>query len=398
MTPGVVDIVLILVLVLYAVGGYRRGFLVTLVGMVGLLIGVGLCLWLLPEYLDSLVPDRFRVLRAGLLVGAMFVFGGLGQMAALRLVRTAHLTLHRSRARPLDSLLGALLTTAVAAGLIWFAAGVLRSSSSTALGAALGHSRVITTIDAFAPSSSDAVLRRALVALDDYGFPRVFDQLSAEPIRPVEAADPGVVKTAGIKRAAESVVRIDALAVSCGQSQEGSGFVARPGLVVTNAHVVAGSERVSVRSDGRKLSAVVVAFDPNRDLAVLSVPDLSAPALPTGPELEQGDQAVVAGYPLAGPYHLDAARVRGVLDATGDDIYGHRKVSREVYSLRVSIERGNSGGPLLTPEGAVAGVIFARSLDDAGTAYALTLDELNPVLGEVTSSSRQAVGTGGCAR
>lgn len=397
MTPGLVDLILILVLILYAIGGYRRGLLVTVVGMVGLLAGVALCLWLLPEYLDALVPDRFRVLRAGLLVAAVFLAGGLGQMAALRLVRTAHVSLHRSRARPLDSLLGAVLTTAVAAGLIWFAAGVLRSTSSTSLGAALGRSQVLTTIDSFAPSSSDAVLRRALVALDDYGFPRVFDQLSAEPIHPVEPADPNVVKTAGIRRAAESVVRIDALAVSCGQSQEGTGFVARPSLVVTNAHVVAGSERVSVRADGRKLSAVVVAFDPARDLAVLSVPDLAAPALPTGPELEEGDQAVVAGYPLAGPYHLDAARVRGVIDATGDDIYGRGKVEREVYSLRVSIEPGNSGGPLLTPDGQVSGVIFARSLDDAGTAYALTLGELNPVLSGV-SSSRQAVGTGSCAR
>lgn len=396
-SPLLLDVVLVLVLLLYAIGGYRRGLFATVVGMVGLLVGVGLCLWLLPGQLESMVPDRFGVLRPVLLVACLFLVGALSQVLALRLVRPLHRSLHRSRARPLDSLLGAVVTVTVAALLIWFAAGVLRSASSTTLGAALGRSRVVTAIDSLIPSTSDRILGRVVVALDSAGFPRVFDQLTAEPIEPVDPADPVTARAPAVAAAARSVLRIDALAVACGRSQEGTGFVSQQGLVVTNAHVVAGSERVSVRSGNRRLSAAVVAFDPQRDLAVLSVPDLTAPPLREGGRLATGEQAVVAGYPLAGPYRVDAARVRGILHANGDDIYGKGRVTREVYSLRVTIQPGNSGGPLLDRGGAVVGVIFARSLDDAGTAYALTLGELRPVLQSV-SSARVSVGTGSCTK
>lgn len=396
MNPTVLDVALVVALLLYAVSGYRRGLVATVVGMVGLLAGAALCLWLLPGRLDHVVPSRFGGVRPVFLVAALLFFAGLGQFLALRLTRRLRAPLHRSPARVLDSLLGAVLTTAVAALMVWFVAGVLRVAAPQPLASALGQSRMVRIIDSIVPSTSDRLLGRVVVALNSYGFPRVFDDLAAEPIAPVDPGDPKVVRSKGIVDAARSVVRIDARAVACGRDQEGTGFVAGPNLVVTNAHVVAGSERVTVRAGDGRLQAGVVAFDPQRDLAVLSVPDLNAAALPLGPELERGDQGAVAGYPLAGPYRVDAVRVRAVLQASGDDIYGNAGVHRQVYSLRAQIHPGNSGGPLMTTDGRVAGVVFARSLDDASTAYALTLAELRPVLDAVEPSSRM-VGTGGCA-
>ena len=133
-----------------------------------------------------------------------------------------------------------------------------------------------------------------------------------------------------------------------------------------------------VEGTGRSYDSRVVVFDPRRDLAVLDVRGLRAPALREGDQLGRGDGAVVAGFPLDGPYRLDPARVRTVLSARGSDIYGAPGTVREVYSLYARVEPGNSGGPLLSRDGRVVGIVFAKSLDDASTGYALTLSEAAP--------------------
>ena len=150
-----------------------------------------------------------------------------------------------------------------------------------------------------------------------------------------------------------------------------------------------------VRGVGTGRPASVVLFDPERDLAVLDVPGLDATPLPRGPALDPGEPAVVAGFPLNGPYDLQAARVRRVIDARGADIYGRPGTNREVYSLRAMVRQGNSGGPLLDTGGRVVGVVFAKSLDDPETGYALTLAEAAPVLRAATAA-RTPVATGAC--
>jgi S1-C subfamily serine protease len=155
------------------------------------------------------------------------------------------------------------------------------------------------------------------------------------------------------------------------------------------------SATVRIHGTGRSYTGRVVIFDPRRDQAVLVVPGHPPDALRPGPERKRGDSGVVAGFPLDGPYRLDPARVREVVQARGSDIYGQPGTSREVYSLFAKVQPGNSGGPLLSPEGRVVGVIFAKSLDDARTGYALTLDEARPVLDAATSAS-SPVDTGPC--
>lgn len=392
MTGATLDLLLVLVILAYAFVGLRRGFGRTLLLTAGFVAGAALVVWFVVPRIDAVVPVAW--LRPLAVIVLMLLAGGLGQALAMRLTARSL----RSRAHGLDALLGGLVTATFAAALCWFGAGLVRGVAPTPVAKAITESRVLHTIDKVAPASSERVLARVISALDDYGFPIVFGGLEPEPITPVRAADQGVANSAPVRAARESVVRVDAISMSCGDRlSEGSGWVVDDGLVVTNAHVVAGAEQVRVLVGSTRKPGRVVAFDPDRDLAVLAVSDLGVRPLPRGGELAHGDTGAVLGFPLAGPYRVEAASVRGVIKATGNNIYGTSSAVREIYSLRASISPGNSGGPLLDSEGRVVGTVFARSVDDPTTAYALTLSEINPVVDPVDASSR-AVGTGACAK
>jgi S1-C subfamily serine protease len=215
----------------------------------------------------------------------------------------------------------------------------------------------------------------------------------------VPAPNKSKIPAATVDIAQRSVVKILGEAPDCRQGQEGSGVVVHRERVVTNAHVVAGVQNptVQVGGVGRKLPAKVVFFDARRDLAVLAVPGLRAKPLPLAKtDLPRAADALVAGFPRNGAFQAGAARVRSVITAVGEDIYGGPGVTREVYSLYADVEPGNSGGPLLTTRGEIAGIVFARSLDDARTGYALTVSEISSAIATGREASAQ-VSTGGCA-
>jgi S1-C subfamily serine protease len=399
MSALALDVLLAVLLVSYAVTGYRHGFVVSVLSLVGFLCGGALGMWLLPQILRGWHSVNDNVLwRTGVLVFAVIVFASIGQAIAVTIGSRLRSGLRVKPVRMVDSILGALATVIAVSVLVWFMAGAVRGGAPATLAKAIGGSRVIQTIDRFVPSQTARLFAGFRSVLDSEGFPRVFDGFRTEPIIPVAPPDGQLASGRGVAGAAASIVKINGVAESCNRGQEGSGWVVSPERVITNAHVVAGvsSEHVRIRGTGRSYDAQVVFFDPQRDLAVLSVPGLPAPALPQGADLRASDGAAVAGFPLDGPYRVDSARVREVLRATGADIYGNPGVIREVYSLFARIEPGNSGGPLLTPRGEVVGIVFAKSLDDDRTGYALTLDEARPVL-DVASRSVAPVSTGACA-
>ena len=392
------DVVLALVLVSYAFIGYRHGFVVSVMSLVGFLAGGAMGMWLLPELLRRWdAVDNNSVWRTLVLVFGVFVLAALGQSIAVSVGSRMRSRLKDKPERLADSALGAVATVLAVSVLVWFLAGAVRGGAQTPLTRAIGTSRIISTIDRFVPPQTARLFAGFQSVLDREGFPRVFEGVRAEPITPIAPPDNRLALRPGVARAASSVVKITGVASSCNREQEGSGWVVAPERVVTNAHVVAGttSEHVRIQGAGRSFDARVVVFDPRRDLAVLSVPGLPAPASTQGPNLKRAGGAVIAGFPLNGPYRLDPARVRDVLTATGADIYGSPGVVREVYSLYARVQPGNSGGPLLSPSGAVVGIVFARSLDDDRTGYALTLDEARPVL-DAANSSFSPVNTGGC--
>jgi S1-C subfamily serine protease len=170
------------------------------------------------------------------------------------------------------------------------------------------------------------------------------------------------------------------VAPGCSKTLEGSGFVISPQHVLTNAHVVAGVRDGPTVIDGRHGSfpARVVLYDPERDVAVLYVPGLAAPALPFRGPAARGDEAIVAGYPLNSHFTAVPARIGSEEQANSPDIYQVHTVSRSIYAIRALVQPGNSGGPLLTPGGGVYGVVFAASPDVSDTGYALTASEVAP--------------------
>ena len=399
MIANVLDVALALVLVGYALIGHRQGFVVSVMSLVGFLAGGALGMWLVPTLLrrwDGI--DSNVVWRTVVLLFWVFVLASLGQAIAVLIGSRMRGGMRDRPARVIDSVLGALAAVVAVSVLVWFMAGAVRGGAPAPLAKAIGGSRIIQTIDRFVPPQTARLFAGFASVLDREGFPRVFEGVQAEPIAPVAPPDNQLAFGSGVARAAGSIVKITGVAESCNRGQEGSGWVVAPQRVVTNAHVVAGvsSAHVRIQGTGRSYDARVVVFDPQRDLAVLSVPGLPAPALQQGPDLKRADGAVVAGFPQDGPYRLDSARVREILRATGADIYGRPGVVREIYSLFARVEPGTSGGPLLSSKGEVVGIIFAKSLDDERTGYALTLDEARPVL-EAARTSFSPVSTGGCA-
>ena len=232
------------------------------------------------------------------------------------------------------------------------------------------------------PSSADGLVEDVTQALDRSVFPKVFEGLGPEPIAPVEAPDGAVTADPDVTRALASVVHVRAESDDCGQAQVGSGWVVAPGRIATNAHVVAGADRVtvSVRGTGRERAARVVAFDPRRDVAVLDVSDLRRPSSTRGRRWTPGPRPPSPASPATTGCGSGRPGCATCCGPEGADIYGNPDVTRQIYSLRAQVRRGASGGPVIDRRGDVVGMVFATSLDDPDTGYALTLDEIAPVL------------------
>ncbi|MEI2730558.1 MAG: MarP family serine protease [Dermatophilaceae bacterium] len=393
----VLDVLLGLVLVGYAVSGFRHGLLVSALSLVGFLGGGFVGMMVLPGLFERWSWARENDLGGRvLLILGVFLMASVGQRLALAVGSRLRDRVHAGPARALDSVLGAVATVSAASVLVWFVAGGLRSSGSP-LARSIGQSAVLRAIDTVVPPQTAALFTGFRQMLDRGGFPRVFEGIGREPIAPVDPPGAAIASSDAVVRAAASVVKVTGLAEACARGQEGSGFVVATDRVLTNAHVVAGmpSPTVQVGGSRRSLPARVVVFDPARDLAVLAVDGLGVAPLPLGGQLADGDEAVVAGYPLDGPLRLDPARVRATVDAVGSDIYDRPGVRRQVYSLYTRVEPGNSGGPLLDSAGRVVGVVFAKSLDDDLTGYAVTLAEARPILDQAASHG-SAVPVGAC--
>jgi S1-C subfamily serine protease len=393
------DLILVVLLAAYAVSGYRQGLILSGLSLLGFIAGGAVGLWLVPEALRAggwFVDSPLA--RVVLLTAAVFLLASLGQAAMAAAGRRLRPRRPTSVARRVDSLLGAVATLAAAALLIWYVGDVLRGGGPAPLARAVAGSKVMRAIDAVMPREAAGIFAAVREVAAREGFPRVFDGLGPEPIIAVDPPDAAAVTPAVTAVAKRSVVKVTGSAPACARALEGSGWVVARERVVTNAHVVAGvpNPRVQPGGVGPTYDASVVAFDPARDLAVLAVPGLPAAPIPAGTALGGGDPAVVAGYPADGPLRLGAARVRAVVLAAGADIYGGPGVTRQVYSLSAIVRPGNSGGPVLDPSGRVVGIVFARSLDDDSTGYALTWAEAAPVLAGAEASST-AVDTGRCA-
>jgi S1-C subfamily serine protease len=355
--------------------GYRRGFWLSSTQYLGLLAGV-----LLGAVAAQHVLDYIRVtnpVARPLGAALVLIIGGslgssigyaAGEPIRRRILRTG---IHSTT----DSLGGAVLSALAVLAMMWFLGLSFSRGPSQEVAQLIQKSVLVHRLDSIAPRPPD-FLAKVEGILAGVAFPSVFAGL--EPTLPAPLTIPASVDTPEVASAAQSVVKVTSL--GCGGLVTGSGFAIGGGYVVTNAHVVSGTSGHHVLTPaGDDLPATVVYFDPGRDVALLSVPDLQAGALGFGPA-SRGTQAAVIGYPGGGRQTIEAAVVDGAVDAQGRDIYSTNTVTRQIYVIQGKVRPGNSGGPLLDLKGNVLGIVFATSVSNPDQAYALTDDEIAPDL------------------
>ncbi|MEW2284293.1 MarP family serine protease [Streptomyces sp. NPDC047841] len=369
-----VDLVLVLVIIVYAVSGYRRGLVAGCVSLAGFVGGAAVGVWVLPWVTGQV--ERGTATATVLAVLTVLVPAVVGHELAGRLALRLRGELDRGPLRVADGMGGAAANSVAVLIVAWVAASVLSAAPSQTLATAIRNSTVLGAVQEAMPQTTPAWFSRATSALTEAGFPQVFNPFENESTARVARPTGDSVTPAATDAARLSTVKIEGAVGT--EGREGSGFVYAPRRVMTNAHVVAGIDRPSVRVGGvgPSYAARVVLFDPDRDVAVLYVPDLSAPVLRFDGGAVRGDSAVVAGYPQDGSLNLQAATVGNRVRATGQNIYNDGTVTREIYAIRSTVRPGNSGGPLLTTDGRVFGVVFARSTSDAETGYVLTAAEV----------------------
>jgi len=375
----VLDLILIVVVAAFAVSGYRQGFIVGVLSFAGFVGGALLGAEFGPSISKALVGGQTQqdVIAVVLLVS----FAVIGQFIASSIGAAMRSTVTSGSATALDSIGGSVVSVVSFLLIAWVVGSVLIGSPFPLVVQQVNNSLVLQTLDKVMPAPAKTMFsdfRRLLAG--NTTFAQVFSGIGAERLLAIPAPDPAVLNSQGYQAARASVVRVQGIAPSCSLSVEGSGFVISPDHILTNAHVVAGvTERQTVTTtSGNTLPATVVFYDPQVDVAVLYVPGLNLPTLQFAGQADPGADAVVAGYPLDSQYlQADPARIGGILNAQGPNIYKTSTVTRQIYEIRALVRSGNSGGPLLSPAGTVDGVVFAAAIGESDTGFALTAAEVS---------------------
>lgn len=386
------DVILILILLAYAVSGYVQGFVVNLVATVGLLAGGLLAIAVVPRLLSGGQPNLSSSLLAlALVVGA----AAIGQAVGTYVGADLRSGLIWRPLRWVDAVGGAALSIVAVLAASWALGYSVSGTSIPYLSTASRNSSILEQVDGIMPARAAETLRAFNKTLDANLFPRYIDPFEDERITAIDPPDDATLQLAAVRQASESVVKVIGIA-SCDRGVEGSGFVFAPGRVMTNAHVVAGVDEPFIDVNGERTRANVVLFNPRLDVAVLATGDLGLEPLDFDEGGQAGDDAAILGYPENGPFDARSARVRGELTLRSPDIYDRGEHLRDTFSLRGLVRSGNSGGPLISRQGGVIGVIFAASVTDQSTGYALTADQVANAAQRGESASAR-VDTGACA-
>jgi uncharacterized membrane protein required for colicin V production len=387
----VVDAVIVVILLAAIAAGAARGLVASIGALIGLIVGALAVYWLAP-IVSGVVPWPVwrAVLVVALSIGLLAGGAALGSAFGMAIRRGVD----RTPLRTVDRVLGAAASFVIAALTVSLVGSTVTAIGIPTVSSAVASSRVLQGIDSVIPAPVQATLAQVRGVVLSEGLPRLgiaLPTIDASPQPPVKLDDPALAK------AAASVARISGVAYACGKSLTGSGFVIARDEVLTNAHVVAGVQQPVVELPGRDaLEGRIVYFDPEDDLAVVSVPGLDASPLRVTTTLGAGSSAVVAGYPFGGPFTMGDARVLSSGVVGVPDIYDARSTDRDIYALQATVSPGNSGGPLLTAAGSVAGLVFARSADSDDRGYAMTPTVFSDIVAEAPTLTAP-VSSGRCA-
>ncbi|KZS62787.1 serine protease [Mycobacterium ostraviense] len=395
MTPSQwLDIAVLAVAFIAAVSGWRSGALGSMLSFAGVLLGAIAGVLLAPHIVAHIAAPRAKLFTALFLILGLVVVGEVAGVVLGRAVRGA---IRNRPVRVVDSVIGVAVQLVVVLTAAWLLATPLtQSKDQPELAAAVRGSRVLAEVNEVAPTWLKTVPKRLSALLNTSGLPQVLEPFSRTPVIPVASPDPALADNPVVTATAPSVLKIRSLAPSCQKVLEGTGFVVAPERVMTNAHVVAGSNSVQVYASGKPLDATVVSYDPSVDIAILAVPHLSPPPLVFAQEeARTGTSVVVLGYPGGGNFTATPARIREAIKLSGPDIYRNpQPVTRDVYTIRANVEQGDSGGPLIDLNGQVLGVVFGAAVDDPDTGFVLTAGEVASQLEKLGATQR--VATGAC--
>jgi S1-C subfamily serine protease len=385
------DWCLVLIVVAYALSGYWQGFITGAFATIGLLLGGLLGIWLAPHLLGDADPSLWVSLTALFVVLVCASFG----QAVLQYAGTQmrdQITWQPVRA--LDAVGGAILSVVAVLIVTWMLGVAVSGSRIPGIGPMVRDSRVLTSVNDVMPAEAQGLLRQFDRVVGSSFFPRYLEPFAPERIIDVAPAPGNVVRDPEVQKAELSVFKIRG-DNRCGDGIEGTGFLYSPHRLMTNAHVVAGVTEPVVRDGTRNLNATVVYYNSDIDIAVLDV-DIDGPVVHFDNTGGAKDPGVILGYPNDGPFDAQPARIRSEQRLRSPDIYGRGTVTREVFSVRGLVRPGNSGGPLVSRAGNVLGVVFAASVSDKQTGYALTARQVGQAAAQGLSATGK-VSSGNCA-
>ena len=383
MHGDLLDLLLLALAVLAGFGGFRRGLICSITSFVGFIIGAAIGVQIAPGLARGVLKAPSNAIAADqalgqrlISLGVVLVLAGVGNFLGQLAGRKLRALIEKTPFGPVDGVGGAVVSVVTLLVVAWLFALALAYAPAPSLARQIHRSLVLQTIDKAVPNEGQRVVSALLREVQQHDLPAVSGPFATLLAPAVAAPDPAVVAPA-TRVAANSILKVTGDAPSCSRSIEGSGFVYSSQRVITNAHVVAGvsNPRVIVPG-GQTLAAKVVLYDSNRDVAVLYVPGLTRAPLKLAGEVGSGTSAVVAGYPQNGPFTAVPARIAARTDVSGPNIYQSKTVTRQVYTIRGKVRPGNSGGPLLSADGSVYGVVFAASVDQSNVGYALTNGEI----------------------
>lgn len=387
-----VDLIVLGIAFVAGISGWRSGALGSMLSFLGVVLGAVAGVLLAPHLVANIDGPRTKLFVTLFLILALVVVGEIAGVVLGRAVRSA---IRNRTLRSVDSLIGVAIQMVAVLVAAWMLTYPLQTSDQPNLAAAVRGSKVLKEVDGVAPDWLRSVPTRLSALLDTSGLPDVLQPFGRTPIVAVDAPDAALAADPVVAASRPSVVKIRGVAPGCQKVLEGTGFVAAPNRVMSNAHVVAGSESVTVEADGQMYDAFVVSYDPQADISILDVPNLpSTPLEFAATPATTGTDAVVMGYPGGGNFVATPARVREIIELSGPDIYRSTTVEREVYTIRGNVRQGNSGGPMIDREGRVLGVVFGAAVDDADTGFVLTANEVSDQLAKLGDTAR--VPTGAC--
>jgi S1-C subfamily serine protease len=388
---NLVDLAIVAALVAAVIHGYVLGAAIQVTSFGGFWAGFALGSVLAPHVADTIDDQLTRSLVALLVVfGVASLVGAFGRAFGVRIWRALR-SIHLGW---LDRGAGVVVATVGTLFAVWFLAAMLATFSVREVATEIQRSRIVHALDEALPPPP-ALFARVERLLRGNNFLSPFVGLEPAPSGRLPAPADPLVRRA-VDAAGAATVKI--VGFGCGGELEGSGFVAASDLVVTNAHVVAGISAPVVIDGKGEHEAVTVRFDPDLDIAVLRVSGLAAGPLPLAAgDASRGTEGAVLGYPGGGPFDAEPAVVLDQFTAEGRDIYGRSTTSRDIYEVQANVRPGNSGGPLVRPDGTVVGVVFSKSLRANDIGYAIVASEVAPEV-RAAASQRAPVGTGGCAQ